>query len=112
MAEIAIAALLVAGAFFALVAALGILRFPDVFMRLHAAAKAGTLGVGCVLVAVAVFFGDTGVTAKALAAVVFLLLTAPVASHFIGRAAHEAGAPLWRGTHVNELDDRRGGPPA
>lgn len=108
MADAAIALLLLAGAFFALVAALGILRFPDVFMRLHASTKAGTLGAGCVLVAVAVHFGETGVTAKAVATVVFLLLTAPVASHFLGRAAWRAGVPLWGKTRVNELENGKG----
>lgn len=107
MIEYLIAALLVAGGFFALVAALGVLRFPDVFMRLHAAAKAGTLGAGCLLVAAALYFETTSITARVVAAVVFLMLTAPVASHFIGRAAYRSGTPLWRGTRLNELEDDR-----
>jgi multicomponent Na+:H+ antiporter subunit G len=105
MTDFVIAALLLTGGFFALVAALGILRFPDVFMRLHAAAKAGTLGAGCLLASVAVYFQTTSITARAVAAVVFLLLTAPVASHVIGRAAYRSGTRLWRGTRLNELEE-------
>lgn len=100
--------LVLLGAFFALVAAIGILRMPDLLMRMHAATKAGTLGAGLLLLAVAVSFGDSGVTVRALAAVVFLFLTAPIAAHVIGRAAYYAGrVQLWRRTLVDELQEQR-----
>ena len=100
--------LVLLGAFFALVAAIGILRMPDLLMRMHAATKAGTLGAGLLLLAVAVSFGDSGVMVRALAAIVFLFLTAPVAAHVIGRAAYYAGRmQLWGGTLVDELQEQR-----
>ncbi len=100
--------LVLLGAFFALVAAVGLLRMPDLLMRMHAATKAGTLGAGLFLVAVAVSFGDSGVTVRALAAIVFLFLTAPVAAHVIGRAAYYAGrVQLWKRTLVDELQEHR-----
>ena len=100
--------LVLLGAFFALVAAVGILRMPDLLMRMHAATKAGTLGAGLLLLAVAVSFGDSSVTVRALAAIVFLFLTAPVAAHVTGRAAYYAGrVPLWSKTLVDELQGHR-----
>ena len=103
MIEILTSLLIVAGGFFALAAGLGVLRLPDVLIRMHASTKAGTLGCGLILVAVAVHFGEIGIVARALAAIVFLLLTAPVAAHMIGRAAYRTGVPLWKGTVIDEL---------
>lgn len=88
------AALLLLGAAFALVAALGIARLPDLYTRMHAATKAGTLGAGLLLAASAVYFGEGGVALRAAAAALFLALTAPVAGHAMGRAAY-GRVPLW-----------------
>ena len=109
MTEIVTAGLVLAGGIFALAAAVGVLRLPDVLIRMHASTKAGTLGCGLILVAVAVHFAETGIVARAVAAIVFLLLTAPVAAHMIGRAAYRTGVPLWRETVIDELAER---PPA
>ena len=106
MTEALTAALIVAGALFAVAAALGVLRLPDVLIRMHASTKAGTLGCGLILAAVAVHFGETGIVARAVAAIVFLMITAPIAAHMIGRAAYRAGVPLWKGTVIDELSGR------
>lgn len=98
--------LLLLGAFFVLVSAVGILRFPDVYMRMHAATKAGTLGAGLILLAAATLFATLGVTVKALAVFVFLLMTAPVAAHVLGRAAHHENVPKWSRTGLDELEGR------
>jgi multicomponent Na+:H+ antiporter subunit G len=104
MNDVVAAVMIVAGAFFSLVAAIGVLRMPDLLMRMHAATKAGTLGAGLLLVAAAVGFGDPGAALRALLAVGFLLLTAPVAAHLIGRAGYRSGqVRLWSGTLVDEL---------
>ena len=101
-----IAILIVVGALFTLVAAVGVLRLPDVLIRMHASTKAGTLGCGLILLALAIGSGgDTGTIARALAAFIFLLLTAPVAAHMIGRAAYRTGVPLWENTRIDELRD-------
>lgn len=104
MSEILTALLVVAGGLFALAAAVGVLRLPDVLIRMHASTKAGTLGCGLILVAVAVHFGETGITARALAAIIFLIVTAPVAAHMIGRAAYRTGVPLWGQSVVDDLE--------
>lgn len=103
MSEIISALLLLGGAFFTLAAAVGILRLPDFFLRMHAITKAGTLGVGLIFLAVAVFFSELTVVTRALATVAFVLVTAPVASHMIGRAGYLDRVEMWEGTSVDEL---------
>lgn len=95
--------IMLAGAFFIFTAATGILRMPDLFLRMSASAKAGTLGMGLILIGAAVFFKTFSITSRALAVITFMLLTAPVAAHMIGRAAYFDGTPLWKGTLVDEL---------
>jgi len=84
------------GGGFALIAGLGVLRLPDVLIRMHASTKAGTLGAGLILAAVAIHFEDAAIAGKAAVAVLFLMLTAPIAAHMIGRAALRQGVSLWR----------------
>ncbi len=106
MNELAVSLLLIVGGLFTLLAAVGVLRMPDLFTRMQAAAKAGTLGVGCLLIAVLVHFHQLGETTHALLVVAFLFLTAPVAAHMICRAAYFVGVPKWEGTVVDELEER------
>ena len=94
----------VIGTAFLLLAAIGILRMPDLYCRASATTKAATLGVGCVLVATALYFGDAQVTTRVLAISAFLLLTTPVAAHMIARAAYRSRVPLWQGTVHDELE--------
>ncbi|MFO8154327.1 monovalent cation/H(+) antiporter subunit G, partial [Thioalkalivibrio sp.] len=106
MIEWLTAFLLLAGSIFMLIAALGVLRMPDLLTRMHATTKAGVLGAGLTMVAVALHFGTEPVIAKAVAVIAFLILTAPVAAHAIGRAGHFVGVPLWENTRVDELQGR------
>lgn len=106
--EMIVHILFLTGAAFVIVAALGVLRLPDLLMRMHAATKAGTLGAGLLLIAVAVAVPEPGVVARALAIFVFLVLTAPIAAHLIARAAYHTGeAVLWDRTDVDELAEVR-----
>lgn len=98
--------LMLVGAIFLLLAGMGVNRMPDLFMRMQAATKASTLGVGCTLIAVMVYFGSLQIAIRALLVVAFIFLTAPVAAHLIGRAAYFVGVPLWSGTIRNELRGR------
>jgi multicomponent Na+:H+ antiporter subunit G len=107
MSEALSAALLVIGSVFMLLAGIGVVRMPDLFMRMQAATKAATLGAGCMLLAVAVHFQDLAVTARAILVTAFVLLTAPVAAHVIARAAYSVGVPLWEGTLCDELRQQR-----
>jgi multicomponent Na+:H+ antiporter subunit G len=108
--SLVVAALLVLGAGFMLLAAIGLVRLPDVYLRMSAASKAATLGASLVLVGAAVHFGTAAVAGRAIVIAAFLFLTAPVAAHVIGRAAYRRGSPLWEGTIADELagDEERG----
>lgn len=87
--DVAIGELLaVAGAALVLLAGIGVVRFPDLYARMHAATKASTVGVGFIGIAVAA--GLEGGSAKAAVAVGFIFFTAPCAAHFIGRVAYRA----------------------
>ena len=93
----------VLGTALGVLSAVGILRMPDVYIRLQVASKASSLGIALLMLGVAAHFGDLSVTVRALLVVVFLFLTAPVAAHVIGRAAYLTGAPLARATAPDEL---------
>jgi multicomponent K+:H+ antiporter subunit G len=83
-----IAAMLVVGGVFALVGAVGMLRFPDFYMRLHAPTKATTLGVGGVLLAsLAANWGSGGHGLHELLITLFLFITAPVSANLMAKAA-------------------------
>ena len=103
MNEVLSTALMMIGAAFCVLASAGVLRMPDLFMRMQAATKASTLGIGCIMLAVAVHFGELGITTRALATIGFVCLTAPVAAHMIARASYFVGVPLWEGTIIDEL---------
>lgn len=75
------------GSLFVFIAALGVVRMPDLFMRMHAATKAGTLGAGLLLSGTAVYFVDWSVSIEVMVTIFFLVLTAPVVSHLIARIA-------------------------
>ena len=103
MTDLLLAMLLLLGGFFCFVAALGMLRLPDLLTRMHAATKAGTLGVGLLVLAAALHFTEIGMTLRALTVILFVGLTAPVAAHLIGRAAYRAGVPLSPKTKIDQL---------
>ena len=100
------AVLLLTGSLFTLTAAIGLLRLPDVYSRMHAASKAGTLGSCVILLALAVVEADLAVATRVAAAIVFFIITAPISAHLLARAALTAAYPLWRGSVVNETDNR------
>lgn len=97
---------LIVGAFFMLVAGIGMVRMPDLFTRMSAATKAATLGAGLMLIGMALYFWDVTVTTRVIAIIVFMLATVPVSAHMIGRAAYADGVPLWEGTQYDELKGR------
>jgi multicomponent Na+:H+ antiporter subunit G len=106
MNEWIMSGLMITGGAFLFLAAIGILRMPDLYSRIQAATKAATLGVGCIIIALAFHFTDLGITVRALLVVAFLYLTQPVAAHMIGRAAYFVGVPLWENTIMDELRGR------
>ena len=102
MSDVLAAVLLLGGAFFMLVASIGLLRLPDVYCRMHAATKATTFGMGGILLGASIIFQSVTVTTQAFLAVFFLFLTAPVAAHLISRAAYKRGPDLCPETTHDE----------
>jgi multicomponent Na+:H+ antiporter subunit G len=101
MTEVA-AVLIVVGSLFCALAALGILRFPDVYTRLHAASKAGPLGAGLLLLGLGIASGDLAVLIKCVVGLVFLIVTAPISAHLLARAALKSGV---RPADVTSIDE-------
>lgn len=95
MAELIIPLLIVTGAFFILVAAIGIVRFRDLYGRLHATTKATSFGLLLMLAGVSLFFNLSEVYLKTVLILLFIYLTAPLAAHSI----------------VNSIQDEPGGNP-
>jgi multicomponent Na+:H+ antiporter subunit G len=96
---------IIIGAAFMFVAAVGVFRMPDIYMRLHANTKSATFGAGFLLIGVAIEFLDQTVAFRSAAILIFLFATAPVAAHMIGRAAHFANAPRW-GLLSDDMEDK------
>lgn len=114
MIDLIAALLTLAGAVFALGAGVGVVRLPDVYTRMHASTKAGTLGAGLMLAAAALVLPEGGAGLRALATFLFLLMTVSVGAHLLGRAAYRTGVPLWSGSILDEWaeDGGREVPPA
>jgi multicomponent Na+:H+ antiporter subunit G len=103
--DILAAVLLLLGCGLAVVAGVGLLRFPDLFSRMHAATKPATLGLLLVALGAALRMEDGSNVAKLLLVAAFQFLTAPVAAHMIGRAAYRSGAGALEDLVVDELKD-------
>jgi multicomponent Na+:H+ antiporter subunit G len=105
--DITICLSLLIGAFFLISGSIGILRFPDVYTRLHAATKSSTLGVSGIMIGAFLFHyvEHDIVSGKLLLGIFFVLLTAPVSGHMISRAAYRAGVPLWENSVKDEYAD-------
>ena len=96
MITIITSTLLLLGALFALIAAIGIVRMPDIYCRMHAATKAGAFGVSLILLALCVALPTLRVCIQSILIIGFFYLTAPVAAHLIGRVGIVRKLPLWK----------------
>lgn len=87
--DLLVALLLLGGAAFIVVAALGVLRMEDVYVRMHASTKAGTLGLMLIVIAIALSADSASTVEKGVALFLLVLATVPVSAHLVGRA-------VWR----------------
>jgi multicomponent Na+:H+ antiporter subunit G len=101
-----IAILIALGTLFSLLAAIGIVRMPDLYMRAQVVTKSSTLGTSCIALAAALSFDSFEPTVRLMLVVAFLFVTAPVAAHVIVRAAKSQDIPMWEGTTTDALDPR------
>lgn len=116
-AEIVVSACILVGAGFTFTGALGLLRLPDFFSRLHGPTKASTLGVGGLVLASVLYFAlmQGELALRDLLVALFLFLTAPVSAHLMARAAlHVAvdsatATPDEPATHLEAYREEDGG---
>ena len=101
---ILISLLMVLGALFCLIAAIGIYRMPDLYMRMHAATKAGAFGASLLALAAALHFGTLRAIVMAILIIGLFYLTAPIAAQVFGLAAYRRGVPLWEKTSIDQLE--------
>lgn len=99
------AAALVGGMFFMFVGAMGVVRLPDAYNRIHAASICVTLGLTGLLAAACLHIGSLPIIAKALATLVFTFVAMPIGSHLLAKAAHHSHLPQWGRTLSDELAD-------
>ncbi len=106
MVEIIVGILAFLGTVFVFLAAVGIIRMPDTYLRISVTTKAATLGIGLLMIAAAIYSYDLAITAKVLAIILFILLTAPVSAHLIGRISYIGGVKLWKESIMDELSGK------
>lgn len=101
--EVIIGVLAFFGALFVLFAAVGMIRMPDTYLRISVTTKAATLGIGLLLMAAAIHSYEIAIIAKVLVIILFILLTAPVSAHLIGRTSYFSGVKLWKDSIMDDL---------
>ncbi len=105
--DIAIVVFILAGCGFMLVSAIGIVRLPDVFARMHAAGKASTVGVSGLLLAAGLFFYDEFLMLRMLALIALIFATAPIATTAMARAAYRTGPRKRKHLRYDEMAAER-----
>ncbi len=111
--DLLIVACMLGGMFFMSVAAIGIIRMPDLYHRMHAATKGVTLGITGLLVAGAVSLAmhedarPVAILTKVALVILFQFVANPVGAHLLAKAAHMDKATLWSGTLSDELADAK-----
>lgn len=115
--DVLAAVLLLSGSFFALVAAIGVLRLPDLLSRMHAATKPQVIGLMLVVFGLAVRLRDLRVLGFLILIVILQMATSVIASHMVGRASYRSGQVRRDllvvdelSTHVDDESDSRGAP--
>lgn len=105
--NIIIIILLLLGTFFIFSSALGLIRFPGVYTRLHAATKAPTLGIISILIGTFLFLYGSHqiVSGKLLLAILFIFLSSPVSGHMLARAAHRSGVKPYLRHREDEYEE-------
>ncbi len=103
--EILVSLLVLGGALFLFGAAVGIIRFPDTYCRMHALGKGSTMGVICLALASLVYFmwAGAGICTQSLLALLFIAISSPVGAHMISKASYHYGIPLWEKSVRDDL---------
>jgi len=105
MVEILTILFLSLGALFFLIGTIALLRFPDVYTRLHGVTKCDTLGIGLILVGLILHEGATLASIKMVFIIIFVFLTSPTAAHALVRAIYKHGVKLWEKSVVDRYKE-------
>jgi multicomponent Na+:H+ antiporter subunit G len=105
MIEILTVLFLSLGTLFFLIGTIALLRFPDVYTRLHGVTKCDTLGLGLILVGLILHEGATLASVKMVFIIVFVFITGPTAAHALVRAAYKHGVKLWERSVVDRYKE-------
>jgi multicomponent Na+:H+ antiporter subunit G len=100
--EISILVLAAIGVFFTFVSGVGILRLPDVYARMHAAGKASTLGVSCILLAAGLYYGQ-GELFRMVILIILFFITGPIATTAMARAAYHTDYERQLVLHYDDM---------
>ena len=104
--SVIVSILILLGSLVILIGAAGLIRFPDIYCRLHAATKGPTLGIISIMLASMIYFYylGNGFSASNFLTIIFVMLTSPVGSHMIAKSAYHYSVKLWEGSHCDEWD--------
>jgi multicomponent Na+:H+ antiporter subunit G len=108
MVEWVSALLLIFGSLFMLVAAIGVVKLPDVYMRMHAITKAASLGAILMLTAVFIWHPQWIVGVEALMVILFVIFTAPIGTHMLAKVSHKMDVPIGEGYIMDEMKEKTG----
>lgn len=101
--EIIILILLIIGTTIIFIGAIGLLKMPDIYLRMAASSIAATLGIFLILIACALYFRDFRIALHVLGVIIFLVLTSPVSIHLMARASYISKLPMWDKTLRDDL---------
>lgn len=106
MTDIIIMILVAIGSAFILLAAIGMIRMPDFYLRVSVSTKASTLGIGLILIASGIHFNSFEMVSRSTAIILFMLLTAPVGAHMLARACYKSDTRMWDKSVIDDLKDK------
>ena len=86
MNSLIVSIILLTGSVFILISAIGLVRFKDLFSRMHATTKATSFGILLLLIGIIIFFGSWTVSIKSVLVIIFIYITAPLAAHAIAKS--------------------------
>lgn len=101
--EIGVSFLLIAGTMIMVLSSIGLIRFGDVFLRMHAATKAGTLGISLIMIGVALYFSDPLISIKLFTLMVIYFFTSPIGSQVLAHSAHISRVEMVKETWIDDL---------
>ncbi len=85
------------------ITSIGLLKMPDLYMRISVTTISVTFGLGLTMIGTAIYFNELAVYARAILVVIFVFMTSPVGSHMIGRSGYLDGSKLWEKSKADHL---------